>query len=201
VPRVRAAGPSGCTYWKQAALGAFYTEAADHYNCPIGAYTHGVTMPPDRAGELEGVIGTMLQLGYIRPEEVPAIPRREEAFRVVVYAPLDASSVEADLVLVCGNSRRMMLLAEAAQAAGIGVDALMGRPTCAAVAEVLRTQRGLASLGCIGNRVYTELADDELYFVMPGKKLEAVIKALATIVDANRELEKYHRGRMALLTT
>ena len=37
VPRIDSAAVSGCTYWKYAAEGrTFYTEAADHYGCPIG---------------------------------------------------------------------------------------------------------------------------------------------------------------------
>ena len=60
VPRVARAGPAGCAYWKQAAEGAvFYTEAADHYNCPVGSFTHGITLPPERARELEDVVGTI----------------------------------------------------------------------------------------------------------------------------------------------
>lgn len=71
-----------------AAEGAvFYTEAADHCNCPVGSYTHGVTLPPERAKELEDVVGTMVGLQYIRVEEVAALPRRAEPFRVAVYAP------------------------------------------------------------------------------------------------------------------
>jgi len=199
VPRVDAAGPSGCTYWKYAAEGrTFYTEAPDHYNCPIGAYTHGVDLPPERAEELEEVVGTMVQLGYIRMEEVPGIPRREGAFGVAVYAPLVDAPFEPDVVLVCGNARQMMLLAEAAQAGGAGPEAgLMGRPTCAAIPEAMRSQRGVASLGCIGNRVYTGLADDELYFALPGKHVAAVAEKLAGLVNANRELERYHRARLA----
>jgi uncharacterized protein (DUF169 family) len=197
VPRVAAAGPAGCTYWKRAADGqTFYTEATDHYHCPIGAYTHGIHLPPDRAKELEGVVGTMLQLGYLRAEEIPAIPRREGAFGVAVYAPLVNAPAEPDVVLVRGNARQVMLLAEAAQAAGVGAEAgLMGRPTCAAVPEVLRTRRSAASLGCIGNRVYTGLGDDELYFAVPGPQVGAVVAKLAEIVHANRELENYHRAR------
>ena len=73
VSRVAAAAPSGCSYWKRAAEGdTFYTEAPDHYNCPIGAYTHGVELPLAQAKELEGVLGTMFGLHYLRPEEVPA---------------------------------------------------------------------------------------------------------------------------------
>src|SRR5262245_59969187 len=165
VPKINAPGPSSCTYWKRAADGqAFYTEAADHYHCPIGAYTHGVDLPPAQAQELQNVVGTMVSLGYLCPEEVPGIPRREESFGVAVYAPLDRAPADPDVALVRGNARQVMLLDEAAQAAAVGSNgARMGRPTCAALPAALRGGRGVASLGCIGNRVYTDLRDDELY--------------------------------------
>jgi uncharacterized protein (DUF169 family) len=197
IPRVASAGPSGCTYWKHAAAGeTFYTEASDHYHCPIGAHTHGVDLPPAQAKELEGVVGTMLGLGYLRAEEVPAIPRRQEPFAVAVYRPLADAPAEPDVVLVRGNARQVMLLAEAAQAAGAaGESSMMGRPTCAVVPEVMQNRRAAASLGCIGNRVYTGLGDDELYFALPGRQLRAVVEKLASIAHANQELEKYHRAR------
>src|SRR3954447_1591060 len=101
VPHVAAAGPSGCSYWKRAAEGqTFYTEAADHYNCPVGAHTHGVELPEAVGKELEGLVGTMIQLEYLRPEEVAGIPRRREPFGVAVYAPLAATPLPADVVLV-----------------------------------------------------------------------------------------------------
>jgi uncharacterized protein (DUF169 family) len=198
ISRVDAAGPSGCTYWKYATEGrTFYTEAADHYNCPVGAYTHGVDLPPERAHELTDVLGTMFSLGYLRQEEVPGVPRREGAFGVAVYAPLAAAPFEPDVVLVRGNARQMMLLTEAARAAGVApTTGPMGRPTCAAIPEAMRSQAGAASLGCIGNRVYTGLADDELYFVLPGKHAAAVVEKLVTIVNANQALESYHRQRL-----
>ena len=197
IPRVAAPGPSGCTYWKHAAEGrTFYTEAADHYNCPIGAYTHAVDLPPERAKELEGVVGTMIQLGYIRQEEVAGIPRRESKFAVAVYAPLAEAPIQPDVVLVRGNARQLMLLAEAAGAAGIGVEAMMGRPTCAAIPAVMRTQHSVTSLGCIGNRIYTELPDDEFYFALPGRHVQAVVDKLAMIMNANRALADYHRERL-----
>jgi uncharacterized protein (DUF169 family) len=199
VPHIASAGPSGCTYWRLAAEGmTFYTEAADHYNCPIGAHTHGINLPPAEATELEGVVATMIRLGYLRPEEVPGIPRRQGAFGVVLYAPLAQAAWEPDAVLVCGNAKQIMLLAEAVQAAGVGPESgLMGRPTCAAIPVVLQSGRGAASLGCIGNRVYTGLADDELYFALPGGQVNLIAEKLATIVHANHELENYHRARQA----
>jgi uncharacterized protein (DUF169 family) len=194
VARVEAPGPSSCSYWKLAAQGrTFYTLAPDHYNCPIGAHVHGVDSPPEVHKELEGVVSTMLGLGYLRAEEVPAIPHREGPFGVAVYAPLEETDGEPDVVIVAGNARQVMLLAEAAGATG----GLMGRPTCAALPQAMRTGGGVASLGCIGNRVYTALGDDELYFVLPGRQVNAVAQKLAAIVHANRELEKYHQGKLA----
>ena len=50
IPRVTAPAPAGCGYWKLAAEGqVFYTEASDHYTCPVGAHTHGVNLPPQPA--------------------------------------------------------------------------------------------------------------------------------------------------------
>jgi hypothetical protein len=41
------------------------------------------------------------------------------------------------------------------------------------------------------------MADDELYFALPGGQLSRVVEKLAAIVQANRELEKYHRAKLA----
>ncbi len=53
------------------------------------------------------------------------------------------------------------------------------------------------SLGCIGNRVYTGLADGEGYVALPAAAIEAVAARLGTLARANEELEKLHRGREA----
>jgi uncharacterized protein (DUF169 family) len=198
IQRIGAAGPSGCTYWKLAAEGkTFYTEAADHYNCPIGSFTHGIDLPPAQAQELEGLVGTMIGLEYIRQEEIPTIPQRHTPFGVAIYAPLAAAPVAVDVVLVRGNAKQLMLIAEAANAAGLSGDGgLMGRPTCAMIPAAIQGGHVTTSLGCIGNRVYTGLEDDEFYVAIPGPKLAPLLDKLATIVTANRELESFHRTRM-----
>jgi uncharacterized protein (DUF169 family) len=195
VPRVDSAGPSSCSYWTLAAEGrTFYTEATDHHNCPVGAYTHGVDLTEQVMADLQGVVTTMIGLGYLRGEEVPDVPRRDAPFGVAVYSPLAQADGEPDVVIVAGNARQMMLLAEAAGATGT-----MGRPTCAALPQAMKTGQGVLSLGCIGNRVYTGLSDDEMYFAMPGSAVKAVTEKLAGIVRANGELEKYHAQRRATI--
>jgi uncharacterized protein (DUF169 family) len=197
LPRVEHTGPSGCTYWKLAAEGrSFYTEARDHHECPIGAYTHGVELPPEKAKELEALIGTMVGLSYLRPEEVPSIPRREEPFGVVLYGPWPGAPFEPEVILVRADARRTMLLGEAALRAGLGHDAgLMLRPTCAILPATLRGGRAATSLGCIGNRVYTGLGDGEMYFAIPGRRAADLVRALEEIVAANRALAEFHESR------
>ena len=51
----------------------------------------------------------------------------------------------------------------------------------------------VASLGCIGNPVYTELAEDELY--VPGADLSDIADALDVIASANTELTVHAQGR------
>ena len=92
--------PSGCSFWKLAADGrTFSTVASDHYNCPIGSHTHNIPLPESRAHELTDTLSLMAQVGYIRMEEVPAIPRLTRTPGVVVYAPLGASPVDPDAVI------------------------------------------------------------------------------------------------------
>jgi uncharacterized protein (DUF169 family) len=138
----------------------------------------------------------MVDLQYLSMDEVPSIPTRKEPFGVAVYAPLDRAPLPPDVVLVHGNARQLMLLAEAAQAAGVvGDTPAMGRPTCALLPAAINGQRAGASLGCVGNRVYTALDDNEAYFAIPGAAVAAVEERLRTIVHANQELEKFHRAR------
>ncbi len=196
--RIEASAVSGCTYWKLAAEGrTFFTEAADHYGCPVGSYTHGIDLPEETAQELEGLVTTMVQLEYLDMDEVPDIPQRKETFSVALYAPLVDAVFDPDAVLISGTARQIMLLAEAARSAGIACDSSMvGRPTCAAIPAVMQSGRSATNLGCIGNRVYTEIGDDELYFIVNGAKLDQVVDRLVVIVNANNELEKFHRARL-----
>jgi len=197
IERIGEAAASGCTYWRLAAEGkVFYTEAADHYGCPIGSYTHAVELPSAQSKELEGMIETMVGLSYLKMEEVPTIPKREEPFRFAIYAPLADAPIEPDVVIVRGNAKQMMLLAEAANAAGISPSAgIMGRPTCAMIPAVTNRGQSAISLGCIGNRVYNELVDDEMYIALTRIGVSKVLQRLPQINKANNELDKFHRNR------
>jgi uncharacterized protein (DUF169 family) len=76
----------------------------------------------------------------------------------------------------------------------------MGRPACAVLPHALDAGAAVASVGCIGNRVYTGLGDDELYLAVPAAGLDGMLEQLDTILTANIELEKFHRERAAALS-
>jgi uncharacterized protein (DUF169 family) len=194
--------PSGCSFWRLAAAGrAFYTVPSDHHNCAIGGYTHAIPLPADRAPELAQTLGLMAGLGYVRMEEVPGIPRLPRTPGAVVYAPLGDTPVDPDVVLFAGRPGRLMLLLEATGRAGVATQpGLLGRPTCMALPAAL-AGGVVASTGCIGNRVYTDLGDDELYVAVPGRDVARLAAEVSTILSANDALADYHRERRRALAT
>jgi uncharacterized protein (DUF169 family) len=197
VAHVAEAAPAGCSYWKMAADGAvFWTSPSDHFGCPVGAHTHAVALPAEVQERLQGLVGTMVQLQYIRREDVAQIPTRRSPLRHAVYAPLDKAPVPPDVVLVKGSARHMMLLAEAAERAGVaGAAPAQGRPTCGVLPQATNSGRTAISFGCVGNRVYTGAGDDEAWFAIPGPALEAVVRGLQVVAEANAQLEVFHRAR------
>lgn len=202
VPKFAGSMPSGCSFWPLAMRGrVFYTVPADHYNCAVGSHTHNIPLPAERAQELPQTLAFMTGLGYVKMDEVPGIPQLPRAPGVVVYAPLGDTPVDPDVVLFVGRPGRVMLLQEAALRAGVGARVpFLGRPTCMALPAAL-AGGAVASTGCIGNRVYTELSDDELYVAVPGKELGRVAEELATITHANATLADYHRERRRTLAS
>jgi len=194
--------PSGCSFWRLAAEGrVFYTVPENHFNCAVGAYTHSIALSPEREKETEQTLKMMLDLGYVKPDEVPQIPRLSKAPAAIVYAPLGEVPVAPDAVLFACRPSAAMLLKEAANRAGVANGApALGRPTCMALPASLQ-HGAILSLGCIGNRVYTGLGEDEMYFVLRGNDLTAVADALGTILSANAALHEYASGRRQQLAT
>ena len=202
VPKFSGTVPSGCTFWHLAATGdGFYTVPGDHLNCPIGSYTHGIDLPAERAPELEQTLSLMAGIGYVKLEEVPSIPRLSQAPAFIYYAPLGTAAMAPDVIIAAGKPARLMRLQEAAARAGAASTLpLLGRPTCMALPAAI-AHGSVMSTGCIGNRVYTGLGDDELYLMIPGPRLADVVRELAVIASANETLLQYHQQRRATLTS
>lgn len=202
VAKFAGTAPSGCSFWRLASEGqTFYTVPSDHYNCAVGAYTHNIPLPRDREKELTETLGFMTGIGYIRVEELPAIPRLAVTPVAIVYAPLGDTPVEPDVVVFSGPADVVMLLQEAAIRAGAAARLnTLGRPTCMAVPASMALGM-VASTGCVGNRVYTGVDSGDLYAFVPARDLDRVAEETATIKAANAQLMEYHTERRSRLMT
>ena len=202
VQRFDGSEPSGCSFWRLAAAGrTFYTVPENHFNCAVGAYTHNIVLSPAREKETEQTLKMMFDLGYVKPEEVPQIPRLPKSPKAILYSPLGEATRVPDVVLFAAKPAGAMLLNEAANRAGVGAGMpALGRPTCMALPAALQ-HGSITSFGCIGNRVYTGLTEDELYIVLRGSDLSRVADALPIISGANNALQVYAKDRRSQLST
>ena len=202
IPKFVGTEPSGCSFWRLAADGrSFYTVPSDHFNCPVGSYTHKIDLPDPRKKELDDTLGLMFSVEYLRPEDVAKVPQLPKTPAAIVYAPLGDAPIDPSVVLFSCRPRAAMLLQEAAGRANAASPLpILGRPTCMAIPAAMAM--GITtSLGCIGNRVYTGIEEDDLYVAVPGNQLAAVDRVLSTIVAANSAVENYARSRRAALST
>jgi uncharacterized protein (DUF169 family) len=196
IPKFAGEEPSGCSFWQLAAGGlTFYTVPHDHRNCPVGSFSHNFPLPPERTEELERAFSQLTSSGYIKMEEISSIPRLKQVPRAVIYSPLGNTPTDPDLVIFVTHPMQAMVLQEAALRTGIGLQlSAFGRPTCMSVPTVLN-QEMVTSAGCLANRVYTGLAEDELYVLVPGKILQKIAEAVVGIAESNAKITAFHRER------
>ena len=189
---------AGCVFWEKAMHGqSFYTVPADHYNCAVGSYTHHISLPPERAHELNDTIGFMAENGYVSVAEVPGIPTLARSPAVVAYGLVDQVTFRPDVVLIAAKPAQAMLIYEAAIKAGAGnaLTHALGRPACAVLPLTTSSGQTSISLGCKGNRTFTGLADELMYVSIPGDKWDAVVEKLAEVSEANSTMGSYYQGR------
>jgi uncharacterized protein (DUF169 family) len=187
--------PAGCVFWRQAMNGrSFYTVPADHYNCAVGAYTHGIGVP---APQLEDTVKFMVSSEYLRMEEVAGIPTLERAPAYISYGPAETASFAHQLILVAAKPSAAMLIYESALCAGAGnaLANILGRPACAVLPLASKTGLASLSLGCMGNRTFTGLPDEELYVCIPSGHWSTVLTRSTEIGRANSTMQQYYRSR------
>jgi len=194
------AAPAGCVFWREAMKGrAFYTAPADHYNCAVGAYTHSISLPVERGSQLEDTVKFMVLKAYLRMEEVADIPTLEKSPAYISYAPIDAASFAHNLVLIAAKPSAAMLIYETALRSGAGgaLANTLGRPACAVLPLAAKTGAASLSLGCIGNRTFTGLPDEEMYVCIPSGHWSRMLSSLTEIGKANSDMQQLYRSHQA----
>ncbi len=175
---------AGCVFWVRGSERSFSTEPADHGNCSVGRYTHGLASFDDIAGN--GDVAALLESGWVTPEAVGAIPQIADRPAAVSYGPLSEGAVVPDVVLLRVNGRQMMVLSDAVPAMRIE-----GKPQCHIVALAKQHGEVAASVGCALSRARTGMRADEMTCAVPGGRLAEVVAAVERTARVDSVVAKY----------
>jgi uncharacterized protein (DUF169 family) len=190
--------PAGCFFWQEAARGAFATEAGDHDSCAIGTFTHNLHATAAHEADRRDALEVFADLKYVTAEDLAMIPVLATRPRAVVYAPLAATPLPPDVVLLLVRADQTLILSEASQSLERGLPPAMGRPACAVIPQVKNTGRAALSLGCCGVRAYLDvLSADKAVYAIPGPRLDEYAARVEELASANGVLTSFHRLRRA----
>jgi uncharacterized protein (DUF169 family) len=196
VPVFRGEVPSACTFWRRAEEGVFVAPAGAHLNCLVGALTMGFPLSDDASRRLMGLVGRMVQVGYLDADEARHIPTVPGETSAIVYGPLKEFPLEPDLVLVWVSGTATMLLGEAVGAArwtadGAGLTTF-GRPSCAALAVAVQGGAPVLTAGCLGMRTFTGVDPALSLMALPRAVLPGLEERLRATVRANGTMAPYY---------
>jgi uncharacterized protein (DUF169 family) len=199
IPQTAQVSPSTCGFWRQGEQGVFYADAAQHFNCQVGAMVMGFELPPPVMEQLGGLVEAMCGCSYLVPEEGDKIPSVTSKPIGVVYGPLGEIPVPPSAVVLWLSPRQAMLFNEASGSASwAAAPARVGsRPACAALPLAMNGAQPTLSLGCAGMRTFTEVADDRMLAVVPGGSLTDFVAALRTTAAANVAMQQFYDQRKA----
>ncbi|MGH9019365.1 MAG: DUF169 domain-containing protein, partial [Acidimicrobiales bacterium] len=163
--------PAGCVFWIRAAERSFTTVAADHGNCSVGSYTHGLLSLEEAARHTD--VATLLEVGWVDSEAISKVPSVSTKAAAVTYGPLTEVTDRPDVVLLRVNGRQMMVMSDALP--GLRIE---GKPQCHIVALAKEHGEVAASVGCALSRARTGMRPDEMTVAIPGSRLAAVVEAV-----------------------
>jgi uncharacterized protein (DUF169 family) len=79
--------PAGCCFWARAEDRRLHTTAADHANCSVGSYSHGLISLADAAAgqDTAALVGS----GWVTEADLAHVPAVGAAPAAITYEPLD----------------------------------------------------------------------------------------------------------------
>ena len=163
--------PAGCVFWMHAAERAFTTEAADHGNCSVGSFTHGLRTADEIAGN--GDVAALVSSGWAPETLLDVLPRVSGSPSHVTYGPVGSFPGDPDVVMIRLNGKQLMVLSDAEP--GLMIE---GKPQCHIIPLARENQAVAASVGCMLSRVRTGLPSTEMTCAIPGPRLAALVDSL-----------------------
>jgi uncharacterized protein (DUF169 family) len=183
-----AAQPAGCCFWTPAQEQRLDTVAADHANCSVGSYTHGLIPLAQAAtgADTTALVGS----GWVAEADLmsaPALPFRPDS---ITYQPL-AEAEDPDVVLAQLSAAGLMTLLGA-----VPELTLARKPQCVIVPLAAAGQVAV-SPGCAVSRTRTGLPEEELTCAIPAQDLESIIERLEASTASDRIVSEFAAADMA----
>ena len=182
------AQPAGCCFWGPAHQRRLHTVAADHANCSVGSYTHGL-IPLEQAAagsDTAALVGS----GWVGEADLmaaAALPFRPSS---ITYQPL-AEAQNPDVVLARLSPTALMTLL------GAVPDLTLARKPQCVIVPLAHAGQVAVSPGCAVSRTRTNLLDDELTCAIPARDLESIIDRLEASTAADRAVSEFAAADMA----
>lgn len=181
------AQPAGCCFWAPAQEGRLDTVAADHANCSVGSYTHGL-IPLEQAAagaDTAALVGS----GWVGEADLmaaAALPFRPSS---ITYQPL-ADAEDPDVVLARLSPTALMTLL------GAVPDLILARKPQCGIVPLAHAGQVAVSPGCAVSRTRTRLPEDEMTCAIPARELESLIERLETATAADRAVSDFAAADM-----
>lgn len=175
--------PAPCVFWMHGHQTTFHTAPADHGNCSVGLFTHGLAGAADILDKSD--VAALLEVGWVTMEAfagVAALSRRPAA---ITYGPATEAGATPDVILLRLSPRQMMEIADAVDVQ------LSGKPQCQILPRAADQNVIAASMGCALSRARTGMGDDELTCAVPGSRLGELVTALSGVVRADQAVVGY----------
>jgi uncharacterized protein (DUF169 family) len=176
------AQPAGCCFWAPAQHRRLDTVAADHANCSVGSYTHGL-IPLEQAAAGEDT-AALVGSGWVGEADLmaaAALPFRPSS---ITYQPL-ADAQHPDVVLVRLSPSALMTLL------GAVPDLTLARKPQCVIVPLAHGGQVAVSPGCAVSRTRTDLPEDELTCAIPASHLESLIERLEASSAADRAVSQF----------
>jgi uncharacterized protein (DUF169 family) len=181
------AQPAGCCFWAPAQQRRLDTVAADHANCSVGSYTHGL-IPLEQAAagaDTAALVGS----GWVAEADLmaaAALPFRPSS---ITYQPL-ADAENPDVVLARLSPTALMTLLGAAP------DLTLARKPQCAIVPLAHAGQVAVSPGCAVSRTRTGLPEDEMTCAIPARELQSLIERLEASTAADRAVSEFAAADM-----
>lgn len=181
------AQPAGCCFWGPAQQQRLDTVAADHANCSVGSYTHGL-IPLEQAAagaDTAALIGSGW-VGEADLMDAAALPFQPSS---ITYQPL-AEAQNPDVVLARLSPTALMTLL------GAVPDLTLARKPQCVIVPLAHAGQVAVSPGCAVSRTRTNLPEGQLTCAIPARDLESIIERLEASTAADRAVSEFAAADM-----